>query len=195
MANIVTIQNPAEMAGFIKTNGTACRFVCILTKTPVVDIRAKNPWGAGRKTRTGLFKVSRKVGIVNVNYVASVARRIAEKLGVAEGTVEYKAGDVWYEHLKTVEGKNLPLVQHKDPEKRTGLYLQYYPHKSSHKYMTDGGEVVSEETVAPWLYAKKERPDFKPAVISVALSNVKELRASGVIMQAEEFEAAEAALA
>ena len=50
---IVKITDPAEMAGFIKSNGTQCRFVGILTRTPVVDIRAKNPWGAGRKTRTG----------------------------------------------------------------------------------------------------------------------------------------------
>ena len=115
---IVQITDPAEMAGFIKSNGTQCRFVGILTRTPVVDIRAKNPWGAGRKTRTGLFKVSRKIGIINANYVSSVSRRIAEKLGVGLESVEYVPGQVWYEHLKTIDGKNLPLVQHKDTEKR-----------------------------------------------------------------------------
>ena len=192
---IVQITDPAEMAGFIKSNGTQCRFVGILTRTPVVDIRAKNPWGAGRKTRTGLFKVSRKIGIINANYVSSVSRRIAEKLGVGLESVEYVPGQVWYEHLKTIDGKNLPLVQHKDPEKRTGIYLQYFPHKSRSEYVSDSGEIVPEETVAPWLYAKPDRPDYKPSVISVSLANVMELKASGVVMRAEEFEEAEAALA
>ena len=45
--NVVTMTDQLEMLGFIKSNGTNCQFVAITTKTPVVKIRAGNPWGAG----------------------------------------------------------------------------------------------------------------------------------------------------
>ena len=88
-----------EMLGFIKTNGTACRFVAIVSKTPVVKIKVGNPWGASAKSKSGLYKVSRKIGIINANFNTSVRNRIAEKLGVKLAEVEYENGEVWYEHL------------------------------------------------------------------------------------------------
>ena len=111
------------MLGFLKTNGTQCRFVAMTTKTPVVKIRADNPWGAGAKTKCGLYKVSRKIGIINANYNSSVRNRIAETLGVKLSEVEYQNGQVWYEHLTTQDGKALPVVQHKDERKRDGQVL------------------------------------------------------------------------
>jgi len=186
---IVQITDPAEMAGFIKSNGTQCRFVSIVTDTPVVKIRKGNPF-------PGLRKVSRKNGIVNANYCNSVRNRIAEKLGVKLSEVEYEAGEVWYQHLTTADGKPLPLVQHKDESKRQGkLYLQYFPHKAKSVYVAANGDTVADELVKPWLYKESERPDYKPTVIAVELGNIKEIRASGVIMQAEEIDEAEAALA
>lgn len=183
------------MAGFIKSNGTQCRFVSLVSRTPVVDIRAGNPWGASKKTKSGLFKVSRKNGIVNANYNTSVRNRIAEKLGIKLSEVEYENGEVWYQHLLTVDGKPLPLVQHKDETKRGGkLYLQYFPHKANSVYVNEQGDTVADSLVEPWLYAKSERPDYKPTVIAIELGNVKELRASGVIMQAEDLAEAETAL-
>jgi hypothetical protein len=185
-----------EMLGFIKSNGTACRFVAIVTKTPVVKIKVGNPWGAGAKSKNGLYKVSRKLGIINANYNASVCKRIAEKLGVTRGEVEYENGETWYEHLQTAEGKALPIVQHKDETKRDGqYYLQYFPQKSINAYVNESGEVVPDETVKRWLYAESERPDFKPAVIAVNLCNVKELRASGIIIEMPELPEVELALA
>jgi hypothetical protein len=198
---IVTIQSDLEMVGFIKSNGTQCRFVSMVSQTPVVKIKTGNPFG--QVTKSGkvvgeckLFKISRKIGIVNANYNTSVRNRIAEKLGVKMSDVEYENGEVYYEHLLTADGKPLPLVQHKDPTKRaTGLKLQYYPHKSTNAYVNDKGEIVADETVKPWLYAESARSEFKPAVIAINVSNIKELRASGVIMQAEDLAEAEAALA
>lgn len=193
--NTITITNSLEMAGFIKSNGTQCRFVSIVTKTPVVDIRVGNPWGASKTTKNGLYKVSRKMGIVNANFNNSVRKRLAEQLGITLSEVEYTNGNVWYEHLTTKEGKNLPLVQHKDEAKREGkLYLQYFPHKTKNAYVDEAGNPVNEETVKPFLYAKKDKPDWKPTVIAVSLDNVKELRASGVIMEAADLEAAEKVL-
>src|ERR1035437_7217681 len=99
--NVVQMTSELEMLGFIKTKGTACRFVAIVSKTPVVKIRAGNPWGASTKSKSGLYKVSRKLGIVSANYNTSVRSRIADNLGVTLGEVEYENRETWYEHLKT----------------------------------------------------------------------------------------------
>ena len=192
---IVQMVSDLEMLGFLKGNGTACRFVAITTKTPVVKIRAGNPWGAGAKTKTGLYKVSRKTGIINANYNTSVRKRIAEKLGVEMKDVEYENGEVWYVHLQTSDGKNLPVVQHKDEAKRGKYYLQYCPHKSINAYVDKSGNTEPDEVVHPWLYKESERPDYKPSVISVDLHNIKQLKASGVIIDVPDFEEAEASLA
>jgi hypothetical protein len=176
------------MAEFIKHNGTQCRFVSITTDTPVVKIRKGNPFGA-------LRKVSRKQGLLNANYNNSVKNRIAALLGVSVSHVKYENDETWYQHLQTVDGKALPLVEHKDETKRNGkLYLQYFPQKSTSVYLNGHDEIISDDEVKPWLYAESKKPNFKPAVIAVELGNIKEIRASGVIMQAEDLPEAEAAL-
>lgn len=195
-SNVVKMMNSLEMLGFIKTNGTSCRFTAITTRTPVVKIRAGNPWGAGAKTESGLYKVSRKIGIINVHWCAAVERRIAEKLGVPAKEVEYVAGDVWYEHLMTSDDKALPVVQHKDEAKRNGeFYLQYFTHKSENYYVNEAGEVVPDATVKPWLYAAPERSDFKPSVISVKLSNIQQLKLSGIVIEMPELNEVESLFA
>ena len=181
-----------EMVGFLKTNGTESRFVAMTSKTPVVKIKVGNPWGAG-KSKTGLFKVSRKIGIINANYNTSVRKAISEKLGVPLSDVEYESGAVWYSHIKTADGKNLPLVQHK--EKTGEYYIQYYPHRSTNVYVNEAGEIVPDAMVKPYLYAETERADYKPNVIVVNLTNVKQLKASGVIVNMPDFAEAEALLA
>lgn len=194
-ANVVEMVDVLEMVGFLKTNGTASRFVSLTSKTPVVKIKVINPWGAGAKTKSGLYKVSKKIGIINANYNTSVRNRIAEKLGVTLGEVEYENGNVWYEHLKTADGKNLPVVQHKDEAKRGDFYIQYFTHKSENHYVNEQGEVVPDSVVKPYLYAESERPDWKPTVIAVNLSNVKQLKASGVVINMPDFAEAEALFA
>ena len=196
--SVIQMVNELEMLGFIRSNGTACRFVAIVSKTPVVKIKAGNPWGASAKSKNGLYKVSRKIGIVNANYNTSVRNRIAEHLGVSLGEVEYENQDVWYEHLLTVDGKPLPLVQHKDESKRQGqYYLQYFPQteKSVNSYVNEQGETVPDEMVKRYLYKESERPDFKPCVIAVNLRNIHCLKASGVIVEMPELAEVEAALA
>lgn len=190
---IVQMTSELEMLGFLKTNGTACRFVSVVTKTPVVKIKKGNSWGAG-KSEKGLYKVSRKIGIINANYNTSVRRRISEKLGVELKEVEYESGDVWYQHLTTGEGKSLPVVQHKDETKRTGFYLQFFPHKTNNAYVNEAGESVKDEEVKPWLYAESARPDYKPCVIAVKLENIASLKASGVVIEMPALEEAEAIL-
>jgi hypothetical protein len=183
-----------EILGFLKTNGTACRFVAMTSKTPVVKIKVGNPWGAGARTKSGLYKVSRKIGLINANYNTSVRNRIAEKLGVELAEVEYAAGETWYRHLETADGKALPVVVNKSKEDGKH-YLQYFPHKSENVYVGENGEVVPDAMVKPWLYAESERPDYKPSVIAVDLGNVMQLKASGVIIEMPDFDEAAAVLA
>ena len=184
---IVSISSHLEMVGFIKSNGTQCRFVSMVSETEP-KLRAGCPY-------KGVKKISRKRGLINANYNTSVRNRIAEKLGVEIKDVEYTNGEVWYMHLKTADDKTLPLVVNKNTPDNGKFYLQYYPHGSENVYQMPNGDVVSEETLKPWFYKKSERDAFKPVVIAVEVGNIKELRASGVIMQAEDIAEAEAALA
>jgi hypothetical protein len=184
----VKITSELEMVGFLKTNGTACRFVSIVSDT-VPKLKKSCPY-------KGVRKISRKLGLINANYNTSVRRRIAESVGVELSEVEYTNGAVWYKHLMT-EGespKALPVVVH--ATKETGKhYLQYFPQKSEVRYVLENGETVAEEQLKPYFYATAERPNWKPCVISIDLANVKELKASGIIMQAEDLAEAEAILA
>ena len=196
-SNVVTMTDKLEMLGFIKANGTNCQFVAITTKTPVVKIKAGNPWKAGKATESGLYKVSKKIGIVNANYNTSVRNRIAEHLGVKLAEVEYEAGETWYQHLLTADNKPLPVVQHKDEAKRGEFYLQYFPQtdKSENVYVNEQGETVADAEVKPWLYAESARSEFKPAVIAVKLSNIHRLKASGVVIEMPELDEVQAVLA
>jgi len=198
-ANVVKMMDTLEMVGFIKTNGTACRFVSLVCKTPVVKIKASNPFGQvikGGKVQgeCQLFKVASKIGIINANYNTSVRNRIAEKLGVTLSEVEYENGEVWFKHVQTADGKNLPLVVNKD-ESKAGYYVQYFPHKSTHKYVNAAGEVIPDEIVKPHLYKESERPDFKPCTIAINLANICQFKASGVVIEMPDFEEAAAILA
>ena len=192
-----------EMLGFLKANGTQCRFVAITTRTPVVKMKVKNPFHTLKDGKVigevGLWKVSRKLGIINANYNTSVRRRIAEKLGVELKEVEYENGEVWYQHLMTADAtpRPLPVVRHKDESKfaADGALLQYFPQKSENAYCNGAMEPVSAETVKPYLYAESARPDYKPAVIAVYLRNIHRLKASGVVVEMPELSEVESVLA
>jgi hypothetical protein len=198
---VVNMMSELEMLGFLKTNGTQCRFVSMTSRTPVVKMKVKNPFHALKDGKVigevGLWKVSRKIGIINANYNTSVCRRIAEKLGVKLSEVEYENGEVWYQHLTTADGKALPVVRHKDEAAflRDGALLQYFPQKSENAYCNGQMEPVAAETVKPYLYKESERPEYKPAVIAVYLRNIQRLSASGVVMEMPELPEVEALFA
>lgn len=174
------------MLGFLKANGTQCRFIGMVSTT-VPKLKAGCPFH-------GVVKTSRKRGMINVNYNNSVRRRIAERLGVEFKEVEYENGQVWYQHLQTSDGKALPVVVNKKTPQSGKYYLQVYPTAAENVYTLPNGDTIDEAQLQPWFYAK-ERDAFKPVVIAVSLENVKELRASGVIMQSEDYDDAEQALA
>jgi hypothetical protein len=186
----ISITSPLEMVGFIKSNATNCRFISMVSETPVVKMKKTSPF-------QGVMKVSRKRGMINANYNTSVRRRIAEQLGVEMKDVEYENREVWYKHIQTSDSKPLPLVVNRKVEVLTAdteYYLQFFPMGSSNAYRMPNGDTLAEEQLKPYLYKQSERPDFKPVVISIKVSNIKELRASGIIMQAEDLPDAEATL-
>ena len=127
-SKVTKIVNTLELTRFIESNGTQCRFVSIIAKTPVVKIRSGNPWGAGKATERGLYSFFATNGLVNANYNRSVCRRIAEKHGFDLKDVQYVNGPIWYEHLLLEDGKALPLVRKKSDHSQ--LYLQYFPHRT-----------------------------------------------------------------
>ena len=178
--------NQLEIVGFLKTNGTQCRFASILSDT-APKLKQGCPY-------TGVRKVSNKIGLLNANYNTSVRRRLAETNGVTLAEQDYENGEVWYEHLQTVDGKNLPVVVNKT--KQDGkFYLQYFPLKSSHKYVDANGIELSETQLEPYFYKQSARPEYKPCVISIDLANVRQLKASGVVIETPDFEEASAILA
>jgi hypothetical protein len=193
MAKTIEIINHLELLGFLKTNGTGCRFVGITYKTEMEggkNIRKGHPFGR-------LFKVSKFQGLINADYVESVKSRIAAATGYEKSEVTYKSGPSAYIHLMTGEGKALPvLVKAASPDDGV-YYLQYFPtvEKTESVYVNEGGDVIPKDEVKPWLYAKGSGSPFKPAVTSLKLANIVELRASGLILTTDEMEEAKSALA
>lgn len=185
-SNVVTIKSGLEMVSFVKNNGTQCRFISMVSQTEVKNIRKGCPF-------KGVLKVSKRIGMINVNYVASVNRHIAAKTGVDLAEVNYEAGQVWYKHLQTANDKALPIVVNKNAPDNGEFYLQFFPTNSTSSYVMPDGTQVAESDLSPWFY-KSEKSEYKPTVISINVNNIKELRASGVIMQTEDLEEAEAIL-
>ena len=165
---IKAVKSEKAMVRAIRKVGSSCRFVSLLTRTPVW-LRGGNPWG-------NLWKTSKRVGLINVNFSRSVKRRIAKQLGVELPGVKYKPGVVWYEHLRH-GGRSLALVQHKD--KRGGLYLQFFGTSREDSYRDDHGLDVKFSKVAPWL-VKGKKVEWKPRVVVIKLENVKRLKVGGL---------------
>ena len=162
------------MVGFLKTNGTGCRFVSLLSET-----KPRLVSGCPYK---GVVKIARRIGWLNINYNKAVRRNIAETLRVDLKDVEYTNGETWYVHVTTAEGKALPLCVNKKSPNSGKYYVQYFPHKSETVYVLPNGDTIAESLLEPYFY-KGERTEFKPAVITLGLENIKELRASGLIIE------------
>lgn len=188
-----------DLIGFLTANGRQCRFASMLTKTPVVKLKVGNPFHPIVKGQIvgncKLFKVSRKVGLINANFNTSVRRRIAEKLGVDLEAVDYENGEVWFEHLKDNEGNTLPIVQNKVLERRGDYYVQFFTHKATSFYVDHKGATVDDAKVKQWAYKESEKPDWKPTTIAVNLSHVYSFKTSGVIVEMPELEAVESLFA
>jgi hypothetical protein len=180
-SDTVKFDNVMEMVGFLKTNGTSCRFISMLTET-TPKLKKTCPFASVKK-------ISRRRGWLNINFNTSVRRNIAEALGVKLSEVEYENGDVWYKHLLTADGKSLPVVVNKKTPENGKYYIQYFPRTSDTVYEIDGEtwkKDEGEKLLQPFLYAKSERDEYKPVVCSISLENVKQLKASGIIIETAE---------
>jgi hypothetical protein len=183
----VKITDPLEMVGFIRTNGTQCQFISMLTVT-VPKLKVACPY-------KGVVKVSRRNGLINMNYNKAVRTRIAKALGVPLADAEYENGKTWFVHQTDENGKALPLV--KNATKDNGKhYLQYFPIRSSGtKYIMANGEEVTEEQLQPYFYSRPEREEYKPVTCVFDVANIKTLHASKVTVLTDGTEAAEEVLA
>lgn len=171
----VRITDPLEMVGFIRTNKTNCQFVSLLTVTEV-KLKVSCP-------HKNVVKVSRRNGLINMNYNMAVRRRIAENLNVPLSDAKYENGETWFIHETDEAGKALPLVHHKAKDDGK-FYLQYFPIRSSQtKYFGEKGEEIPESTLKPFFYAKKEQDDFKPVTCVFNVANIREMRAARVIVK------------
>lgn len=172
----VKIQDKQEMVGFIRSIGTECCFVSMLTETEVKMRKTGNPF-------VGAVKVSQRNGLLNVNYVESVKRKLAEQTGTPLKDVDYAAGSTWYKHTETEEGKPLPLCVHQKDESR--FYLQYFPHRTigDNKYFLNGRELTpAEVTEMKKFIPPDNRVEYKPLVITLAIDSIRSLRARRIKM-------------
>jgi len=172
----VTIQDKNEMVGFIRSLGTECRFVSMLTETPVKMRKTGNPFASG------VMKVSRRNGLINVNYVAAVERNLAEANG--GNKVEYTPGETWYTHTQTDDGKALPLCVHKKDSKKH--YLQYFPHKTlgRNEYYFNGVKMTPEQVAVMKTFVQEDnRAEYKPTVITLGIDSIRVLKARRVEMK------------
>lgn len=166
----IKIRNPFEMVGFLKGLGTASCFVSMRTETEVKMRKTGNPY-------VGAVKVSRRNGLINVNFRNAVARRCAEM-----GVHQPEPGETWYVHDSTVEGQPLALCYSKHPVKRTGKvepYLQYYPHKTlgRNEYFLNGRQLSEAEVKEMKTFEYQDnRDERKPTVITLMMDSIRELK-------------------
>ena len=162
-----------EMVGFIRSIGTECRFVSMVTETEVKMRKTGNPF-------VGAVKRSRRNGLVNINFVTAVEKRLKELTGKA---TEYVAGSTWYEHTMTEDGRPLPLCVHKKDNRK--FYIQYFPHRTlgRNEYFLNGRRLTETEVSQMKTFITPDnRAEHKPAVITLAMDSIRELRARKVAM-------------
>lgn len=176
--NTVRVTN-AELAGFIKSIGTECQFISMDTETEVKMRKTGNPF-------LGAVKRSKRNGLVNVNFVASVERKVSELTGVPVKDITYTPGKTHYHHLSTEDGRPLALCESNKPVKATGkmeLYLQYYPHRNlgTTTYWLKGVQLSKEQVKQMYTFVPEtDRAEYKPAVLTFKLASIRSLRARRV---------------
>lgn len=172
----IKIQNKNEIVEFLKSLGTGSAFVSLRTETEVVMNKTGNPF-------IGTVKVTKRCGIINVNFVKSVRRRMANILKVDFDETVYVPGVTWYKHVHTEEGKPLSLCVHQDDAQR--FYVQFFPLKTEKAEYFLNGEQLTENEVRimyDFFVPKKKRNVFKPIVIVVAIDSIREMRARSITL-------------
>lgn len=161
----ITIQDNNELKTFLRVLGTECQFVSLETETEVKMRKTGNPF-------VGAVKVTKRNGLVNVNHEERVKRRMKEA-GVAP---DYEAGETWYLHETTNDGKVIPLCySKKNPDAK---YLQFFPHRSKGtKFMLNGRELTAEEVEKMKTFIpEKDWGEFKQPVITLKMDSIRRIK-------------------
>jgi len=164
------------MVGFIRSVGTECQFVSLLTETEVKMRKTGNPF-------VGAVKRVTRNGLLNINYVMACRRNLAKEQGTEVKDTEYVAGETWYIHEKTDDGLPLALCIHKKDSAK--FYLQYFPHRTigQAEYFHNGRKLTVEEVaVLKTFVTESNREAFKPNVITLAIDSIRCLKARKVTM-------------
>jgi len=172
--NTITIENKAELVGFLKSIGTECRFVTVDTETVVKNMpKTGNPYW-------GTVKIARRNGFVNADFVKAVEKRYAEMNGLDQKDVTYTPGKVWYHHVMTAENKPMCLCEGNQPNKKTGRieqYMQIFPLRNLGEtlYVHPRLGKLSKEQIKDMegrMYADNS-PEWKPGVITLAIDSIR----------------------
>ena len=163
MNNQPTRKIPVEiLPSYLRNLGTECRFISMETEVEVEARKTNNPF-------VGAVKRSRRNGLVNVNFVRGVIRRMKEA-GIQEPT--YIPGKTWYVHEHDTNGNALALCQSKKDNNKK--YLQYFPWKSyDTRYYHNGVQLTDKEvqvlkTFIPPITTKP----FKRSVITLSMDSI-----------------------
>ena len=161
----ISIKNNNELPAYLRTLGTECQFISMVTETEVKMRKTGNPF-------VGTVKVARRNGLVNVNHEDRVNRRMTE----AGIEANYEAGETWYLHETTKDGKVIPLCFSK--KDANAKYLQFFPHRNlSTKYMLNGRNLTAEEvTKMKSFIPEKDWGDFKQPVITLKMDSIKAIK-------------------
>ena len=161
----ITINDNKELVSFLRILGTECQFVSLETETKVKMNKTGNPF-------VGTVKVTKRNGLVNVNHEDRVNRRMKE----AGLDPSYTAGETWYVHETTADGKVIPLCQSK--KDANAKYLQFFPHRSrGTKYVLNGRELTAEEvTKMKTFIPEKDWGEFKQPVITLKMDSIRRIK-------------------
>lgn len=157
--------NNNELPSYLRSLGTECQFISLVTETEVKMRKTGNPF-------VGTMKVSHRNGLVNVNHQDRVNRRMTE----SGFEPSYVGGETWYVHETTTDGKVIPLCQSKKDS--SVKYLQFFPHRNLNtRYVLNGRELTSDEvTRMKSFIPEKDWGEFKQPVITLKMESIKNIK-------------------
>ncbi len=185
----IRIEDRAELVGFLRTIGTECRFVTVITETEVIMNKFKL---TGRKVisprsgkpinekilnpYSGTIKVARRNGFVNANFVTAVEKRYAALNNLPVDEVTYTPGHTWYQHCHTEDGKPLCLCEHQEDTSRK--YMQIFPLRNLgeteyiHPELGKLNKTQIRDMYNNWV-TEDENPEWKPRCIVLAIDSIR----------------------
>ena len=140
-------------------------------------VKRPNPFGK-------VTKLAARLGWLNIDYKAAVERRISKATGIPAKQIDYELGEVWHKHLLTEDGKATPVLVNKETPEDGKFYIFYFHRKTkAARYVAENGEPVTYEQMKPWMPPPSKDNPNQPPVRSIALNNVRVLKARGLVVK------------